>query len=69
MAQSGGGEKAKVDEGAAPGADDRYTLEIQPPADAATGKESDSAFSTALPRSVGSSPRQFPDHGVRRVPA
>ena len=40
-AQSGGGEKVKVVEGAAPGADDRYTLEIQPPADAAAGKESE----------------------------
>lgn len=37
----GGGDKVKVVEGAAPSADDRYTLEIQPPADAAAGKESE----------------------------
>jgi hypothetical protein len=40
-AKSGGGDKVKVVEGAAPGADDRYTLLIEPPADAATGKESE----------------------------
>jgi len=41
-AKSGGGDdKVKVVEGAAPGADDRYTLLIEPPADAAAGKESE----------------------------
>lgn len=41
VAQSGGGEKVKVVEGAPPSVDDRYALEIQPPADAAAGKESE----------------------------
>jgi len=35
------GDKVKVVEGAAPGADDRYALQIEPPADAAAGKESE----------------------------
>lgn len=37
----GGGDKVKVVEGAAPGVDDRYALQIEPPADAAAGKESE----------------------------
>lgn len=36
-----GGDKVKVVEGKAPGGDDRYALVIEPPADAATGKESE----------------------------
>lgn len=40
-ANSGGGDKVKVVEGAAPGVDDRYALQIEPPADAAAGKESE----------------------------
>lgn len=39
--ESGGGDKVKVVEGAAPGVDDRYELQIVPPADAAAGKESE----------------------------
>ncbi len=40
-AAAGGGEKVKVVEGAAPGADDRYALQIEPPAEAAAGKEAE----------------------------
>jgi hypothetical protein len=40
-ANSGGGDKVKVVEGGAPGVDDRYALQIEPPADAAAGKESE----------------------------
>jgi hypothetical protein len=36
-----GGDKVKVVEGKAPGGDDRYDLVIEPPADAATGKEAE----------------------------
>jgi len=34
-----GGEKVKVVDGKAPGGDDRYALQIEPPAEAAAGKE------------------------------
>lgn len=40
-ANGGGGDKVKVVEGAAPSADDRYALQIEPPADAAAGKEAE----------------------------
>jgi hypothetical protein len=40
-AAAGGGQKVKVVEGAAPGGDDRYALQIDPPANAAAGKESE----------------------------
>jgi hypothetical protein len=36
-----GGDKVKVVEGAAPGTDDRYALVIEPPKDAAAGKEAE----------------------------
>jgi hypothetical protein len=35
------GDKVKVVDGAAPSADDRYALQIEPPADAAAGKEAE----------------------------
>lgn len=41
VAANAGGDKVKVVEGKAPGTDDRYALVIEPPADAATGKESE----------------------------
>jgi hypothetical protein len=37
----GGGAKVKTVEGAPPSADDRYALQIEPPAEAAAGKESE----------------------------